>query len=155
SEIEIAAVEERVIEHIDIVADRHILDHEGLSLQQERAGDRLADLARHRPVGIALVDTVAERALAGMAAVAPFVGDVRRLGRRRAGQSQRGEHGPEASRHDQRAGGGAYLLSGSANTQSAEPPSGMAISGVKVASERISLEPLPTATATYCLPPAI
>src|SRR5580704_11313742 len=43
-------------------------------------------------------------------------------------------------------------LPGSANTQSTEPPSGAAISGVSVARDFISLEPLPVATATYCLP---
>ncbi len=43
-------------------------------------------------------------------------------------------------------------LSGSANTQRAEPPSGVPISGVSVASAFIWLEPLPVVTATYCLP---
>ena len=41
---------------------------------------------------------------------------------------------------------------GSANTHSTEPPSGFWISGVSVASAFDWLEPLPTATATYCLP---
>src|SRR5262245_54494705 len=43
-------------------------------------------------------------------------------------------------------------LSGSANTQRTDPPSGAPISGVSVASDLISPEPLPVATATYCLP---
>src|ERR1700709_1785350 len=42
---------------------------------------------------------------------------------------------------------------GSANTQSTEPPSGTWISAASVASAFCSLDPLPTATATYCLPP--
>ena len=46
-------------------------------------------------------------------------------------------------------------LSGRANTHSTEPPSGIPISGVSVLSDRISLEPLPVATATYCLPLAV
>ena len=42
---------------------------------------------------------------------------------------------------------------GNAKTQSTEPPSGVPISGVSVASDRAWLEPLPVAIATYCLPP--
>jgi hypothetical protein len=41
---------------------------------------------------------------------------------------------------------------GNANTHSTEPPSGFCISGVSVASALEWLDPLPTATATYCLP---
>src|SRR5690348_2202685 len=41
---------------------------------------------------------------------------------------------------------------GSAKTHSTEPPSGFWISGVSVASALARLDPLPTATATYCLP---
>src|SRR5262245_7048122 len=41
---------------------------------------------------------------------------------------------------------------GNANTHSTEPPSGFWISGVSVASALEWLDPLPTATATYCLP---
>jgi hypothetical protein len=41
---------------------------------------------------------------------------------------------------------------GSAKTHSTEPPSGFWISGVSVASALERLDPLPTATATYCLP---
>jgi hypothetical protein len=41
---------------------------------------------------------------------------------------------------------------GSAKTHSTEPSSGFWISGVSVASALDRLDPLPTATATYCLP---
>jgi hypothetical protein len=42
--------------------------------------------------------------------------------------------------------------SGSANTHNVEPPSGFFISGTSVDNERPSPDPLPVATATYCLP---
>ena len=41
---------------------------------------------------------------------------------------------------------------GRANTHSVEPPSGILVSGTSVDSERPSPDPLPVATATYCLP---
>src|SRR3989442_6615301 len=41
---------------------------------------------------------------------------------------------------------------GNANTHSTEPPSGFWISGVSVASALEWLDPLPSATPTYCLP---
>src|SRR5881296_2424439 len=44
---------------------------------------------------------------------------------------------------------------GSANTHSTEPPSGFLISGVSVESDLARPDPLPTATATYCLPLAV
>ena len=43
-------------------------------------------------------------------------------------------------------------LSGNANTHSVEPPSGFRISGTSVDNERPKPDPLPVATATYCLP---
>jgi hypothetical protein len=42
--------------------------------------------------------------------------------------------------------------SGSANTHKVDPPSGFFMSGTSVDSERPSPDPLPVATATYCLP---
>ncbi len=42
--------------------------------------------------------------------------------------------------------------SGSANTHRVEPAVGSTMSGVSDPTERAWLEPLPTATATYCLP---
>jgi hypothetical protein len=43
-------------------------------------------------------------------------------------------------------------LSDSAKTHSVEPPSGLFISGTSVDNERPSPDPLPVATATYCVP---
>jgi hypothetical protein len=43
-------------------------------------------------------------------------------------------------------------LCGSAKTHSVEPPSGFFISGTSVDNERPSPDPLPVATATYCVP---
>jgi hypothetical protein len=43
-------------------------------------------------------------------------------------------------------------FSGSANTHNVEPPSGFFMSGTSVDKERPSPDPLPVATATYCLP---
>ena len=69
------------------------------------------------------------------------------------------ERGPPPSHLPQ--GGGAirqypvaccYFLSGRAKTHNTEPPSGTVSSGVSVASDFAWLEPLPTDTATYCLP---
>jgi hypothetical protein len=55
------------------------------------------------------------------------------------------EVGPKSAREQ------AYF-SGSANTHSIEPPSGLLISGVSVPNDRSRPDPLPLATATYCLP---
>jgi hypothetical protein len=48
--------------------------------------------------------------------------------------------------------GAAAYFSGRANTHSMEPLSGLLISGVSVPSDFNRPDPLPAATATYCLP---
>ena len=141
----------------------------GRRLEQEGAGNGGADLFRDRPVRIALVDAEGEALLILPAAEPPLVLDERRVCRldkasqpnvptrsaapRRAAKarpvwrtagSRSATGGPKPAPV-----GAAY---GRAKTQSTEPPSGMPISGVSVAHDPPALEPLPTATATYCLP---
>jgi hypothetical protein len=66
--------------------------------------------------------------------------------------SGRGEESAQREGEQPHAGRGEDHFSGSANTQSTEPLSGLLISGTSVPSDFKRPDPLPEATATYCLP---
>ena len=60
-----------------VSASRIIADQVFLRLQQQCAGDGGGDLARDRPIGIALVDAIAQRRVGLLRAEPPFVHDKR------------------------------------------------------------------------------
>src|SRR5437588_10908365 len=83
--MQVAGFEKNPVEVIYLVPDRVLADHMLLRRQQQRARDRLADLARDRQVGIAPVKAIMQRVALLALAELPLIGNERRLRQGRAG----------------------------------------------------------------------
>ena len=79
----VAGFEQHAVEIVDVLAGRVAADHVLLRLQQQRAGDRRADLARDREIRIARVDAIMQSRTVLAPAELPVVGNERRRLRKR------------------------------------------------------------------------